>query len=374
MSEPLSPDPKPVPAGASGVLPVPSAAPAEPLPPAGHELLIAWSRANPMPAALLGALILTLTVFYGWVPLFYVPASHRFITLSRWISEAWNPETHYSHGPLVPFVILFLLWNALPKLRDARPVPSMAGLVPFAFGVGLYLLSARALQPRLGWGGLPFLLWGGVLYAAGWRWVRTLFFPILCVFFLIPVPGIDQATVRLQYMSTNAASIVCNAIGLKMVAVGTTLRAVDDSFQFQVIGDCSGINSLMAITLMTAVFAHLTQDRLWKMLVLFASSVPVALIGNVGRLTGIMLVAKCFGQAAGGWFDNIAAYLISFPFAFGMLCLVNKLLNWNAPPSSTGGSPRRSAPGDDAANFSAGSQPLAVAGTPGGIKTSTYDY
>ncbi len=319
MSEPLSPNP--VPAGAP-------AAPVALPPPLGHELLLGWIRANPTPAALLGALVATLGAFYAAVPLFYVPATHRFITLSRWIWDAWNPETHYQHGTLVPFIILFLIWNALPKLRGVRPKPSLAGLVPFVLGVGLYLLSARALQRRLGWAGLPFMLWGGVLYAAGWRWARVLLFPILCVFFLIPVPGIDQATVQLQYMSTKAASVVCNAIGLKMVAVGTTLRAVDDSFQFQVIGDCSGINSLMAITLMTAVFAHLTQDHLWQKLLLFASSVPVALVGNVMRLTGIMLVAKCFGQAAGGWFDNIAAYVISFPFAFGTLCLVNKLLNW----------------------------------------------
>ena len=115
-----------------------------------------------------------------------------------------------------------------------------------------------------------------------------------------------------------------------MVASGVTLRAVDESFQFQVIGDCSGINSLMAITLMTAVFAHLTQDRLWKKLALFTASIPVALIGNMARLVSIMVVAKCFGQqAAGGWFHEISAYIISFPLAFTALCVVNKLLNWH---------------------------------------------
>lgn len=368
MSALLSSDPAPAPAGAP-------AAPA-PLPPMGHELLLAWGRANPTPAALLGALVVTLAVFYAAVPLFYVPAAHHFITFSRWIWDAWNPETHYGHGPLVPLIILFLIWNALPKLRGVQPKPSLVGLVPFVFGVGLYLLSARALQPRIGWAGLPFMLFGGVLYAAGWRYARVLLFPILCVFFLIPVPGIDQATVQLQYMSTKAASIACNAIGLKMVAVGTTLRAVDDSFQFQVIGDCSGINSLMAITLMTAVFAHLTQDSLWKKLLLFASSVPVALAGNVVRLTGIMLVAKCFGQAAGGWFDNIAAYLISFPFAFGMLCLVNKVLNWGKVTPPSAGRPSAPATKDDGDPHEPPARPqLAVAGgAPGAGETSTYDY
>ena len=303
-----------------------------PPPPAGHTLALAWVRANPLPATLAGTMLLTLAVFYAGVPLFFVPADKHFITAWQWIRSAWNPENHYEHGPLVPFIILFLIWNAIPKLRGLTPKPSAAGLALLAFGVLLYLISARALQPRFAWAALPFVLLGGVLYAAGKQAARVLLFPLVAIFFMIPVPDIDQATVKMQVMATAAARMACNLIGIKMISIGTSLRAVDDNFQFQVIGDCSGINSLMAITLMTAVFAHLTQDRLWKKLLLFAASAPVAIVGNFARLTAIMIMAKCFGQeVAGGWFHEASAYLVSFPFAFGSLCLVNKLLNWNAP-------------------------------------------
>ena len=321
-------------------------------------------RANPLAATLAGTLLGTLAIFYVGKPLFYVPADRHFITAWQWLRAAWNPESHYEHGPLVPFIILFLIWNALPKLRGLVPKPSIAGLAVLAFGVGLYLVSARALQPRFAWGALPFLLLGAVLFAAGWRAARVLLFPVVCIFFMIPVPDIDQATVKLQVLATAGARMACNLIGIKMVSIGTSLRAVDDSFQFQVIGDCSGINSLMAITLMTAVFAHLTQDRLWKKLLLFCASVPVAIIGNFARLTAIMIMAKCFGQGmAGGWFHEVSAYIVSFPFAFGALCVVNKLLNWNQPAVVR--PPRQ--PGTDAKTT-----PVANPGVPG--KTLSYDY
>ena len=319
--------------------PTPAAATPAPLP-AGHTVALAWARANPVAASLLGAVLVVLTIFYTAIPLF-TEANRQLITPLAWIRGAWNPESHYEHGPLVPLIILFLVWTALPKLRGVEPRPSWVGLVPLLFGVVLYLLGVRALQPRITWGGLPFILWGGVLYAAGWRAARVLLFPIACVFFMIPVPGIDQTTVKMQVLATQAAAAICNFIGIKMVASGVTLRALDDRFQFQVIGDCSGINSLMAITLMTAVFAHLTQDRFWKKLVLFASSVPVAIIGNLARLTSIMIVAKCFGQGAANGFHEISAYVVSFPFAFGSLCLINLLLNWRAAPRrNDGGTPR----------------------------------
>jgi exosortase len=297
--------------------------------PAGHTLALEWMRADPLSAALVAALLATLAIFYAAVPIFPAAASPIRLTALGWVRRAWNPETHYEHGPLVPLIALFLVWNALPKLRNVRPVPSNLGLLPLLFGVGLFLISARSLQARLALSALPFLLEGIILFAAGKRYARVLLFPVCCLFFLIPLPGVDQATVRLQLLVTQAANLICNVIGIHLMAVGTTLRAVDQSFNFEIAGGCSGINSLMAITLMTAVFAHLTENRLWKQIVLFAASVPVAIIGNIARLVSIMIVAKCFGQTiAGGWFHDISAYVVSFPFAFGALCLVHKALNW----------------------------------------------
>ena len=133
----------------------------------------------------------------------------------------------------MPLIIAFLVWHAVPSLRGITLRPSAWGLVPLVMGVLLYLLGARALQPRITWGGLPFILLGGVIYAIGWRAARVMLFPILCIFFMIPVPGIDQATVKLQIMATKSAALICNFIGIKMQAVGTSLHAVDESFQLR---------------------------------------------------------------------------------------------------------------------------------------------
>ncbi len=342
--------------------PPPSPSPAAQPPPAGHTVALEWMQADPAAAALAGLLLATLAVFYAAVPLFPIAASTMRLTTLGWARGAWNPETHYEHGPLVPFIALFLVWNALPKLRGVRPAPSNWGLLPLLFGVFLFVVSARSLQARIALAALPFLLIGLVLFAAGRQYARVLAFPCACLFFLIPLPGIDQATVRLQLLVTQAANLICNLIGIHLMAIGTTLRAVDQSFNFEIAGGCSGINSLMAITLISAVFAHLSENRLWKQIILFAASVPVAIIGNIARLVAIMIVAKCFGQqVAGGWFHDISSYVVSFPFAFGALCLVHMALNWtpgaasSAPPSPR---PRRAITPDPG----------------GGPEAPSYDY
>lgn len=299
-----------------------------------------------------------IAAFYGWTPLF-----GQGVSTFAWAWSAWNPETRYEHAKLVPLIIAFLVWNALPKLRATPVAPSNLGWWPIAAGIVFFLIAARTLQPRIALFSLPLFALGISLYLGGKPITRVLLFPIACLLFLIPLPGIDQATVRLQLFATVAAKVLCGFIGIPLVAIGTTLRAVDQSFQFEIIGDCSGINSLMAITLMTAIFAHLTQDRLWKKLVLFAASIPVAVIGNIARITAVMIVARCFGQKiAGGWFHEISAYVVSFPFAFGSLCIVHKALNWRR--ASAGGGPRPA--------VAASSLAAAAATLPTG--KVTYDY
>jgi exosortase/archaeosortase family protein len=83
----------------------------------------------------------------------------------------------------------------------------------------------------------------------------------------------------------------------------------------------------MAIAMLSAIYGHYTQDRLWKKLVLFAASLLFAIVGNAGRLVSIMVVARLFGQnLAGGPYHEISGYL-SFPFAIGAMVLFAKLLN-----------------------------------------------
>ena len=284
-----------------------------------------WLLARPVRLALVAGIVGTLTFFFGWAKLF---SAHQ-LSAFRWAWDAWNPETNYEHAVLVPPVALVLLWLALPRLRGLRPVSSPWGLAVLGLGVLLFLAAARTLQPRVALAAFPVLLFGTVLYVWGGPAARILRFPIGFLLFMIPLPGLEQATVKLQILSTQGAAALCQLVGLHMRAAGTTLRAADESFKFEIAGGCSGINSLMAITMLTAIFVHLTQDQLWKKLLLLALSAVFAVVANVIRLTSIMVVARFFGQGfAGGKYHDVSAFVVSLPIAFGAMWLASKAINW----------------------------------------------
>ena len=285
-----------------------------------------WTAREPISALLLAALAGTFVYFFGFLPLF----SGRGLSTLVWAWQAWNPETNYEHAKLIPLIVLYLVWYDREKLRQAPLGSSRWGWAFIGFGLFLFVAGARTLQARLALTALPFLLFGVVLCVWGKAVARVLLFPIAFLLFMVPLNFLTQATARLQFLETGIASAVCNFFGLGVYTVGTAVHAANGAFQFEVDEGCSGIRSLMAIAMLSAIYGHLTQDRFWKKLLLFAAALVFAIIGNAGRLISIFVVARLFGQdIAGGLYHNIAGYL-SFPFAIAAMLLFGKFLNYKA--------------------------------------------
>lgn len=282
-----------------------------------------WIKADPPGAFLLCASAAILVYFFGFVPLF----SNGRLSTWTWAWQAWNPETNYEHAKLIPLIVAFLVWHSRDRLRAAEIGSSRWGWLFIAIGLILAVGGARTLQARLTLAAIPFLLYGVVLYVWGRQIARVLLFPIAFLLFMVPLNFLTQATVPLQFFETRVASTVANAVGIPVYSDGSVINAANDSFHFHVDEGCSGIRSLMAIAMLSAIYGHFTQDRLWKKLALFAAAIVFAIIGNAGRLVSIIVVARLFGaDLAGGPYHEISGYL-SFPFALGAMVLFGKLLN-----------------------------------------------
>jgi exosortase len=117
---------------------------------------------------------------------------------------------------------------------------------------------------------------------------------------------------------------------MDLVRQGNTITILSGSGEssMDIAEGCSGIRSLMALTMIAAVFAHYTQKSLWKKAVLFGSSLPLAIIGNFGRIFTILVIAQMgFADFAMKTFHDWAGLLFFFPIALSGLYLIDYLLN-----------------------------------------------
>ena len=249
---------------------------------------------------------------------------------------AWNPENSQEHSVIVLPLAIALVWRHRHELRAAPKKPSNAGLAFVGLGIGFFLLGVRCLQPRFAICALPLLIYGGVRFLWGRAVGRIFIFPCLFLLFMIPVGGFVQGTVSLQLLVSSSVKALSALIGVRIEAIGTTLRALDGSFDFEIAEGCSGIRSLMAMTMLSALYVHFTQREVWKQIAIFAGSVVFALIGNIGRVFSVILFARFISPRIAGTIYHDYSGFIFFPIAVLAMMGFSRLLNHDWSRASPG--------------------------------------
>ena len=281
------------------------------------------SDRNPFEFILLATIAATIVAFFGFVKL-YAGQS-----IMVWAWEHWVARMNQEYGKLVIPISLALAWYHRKEVGSTVKRGSNWGLLFVAVGCGFVLLGVRAVEPRITMLSIPFLIFGIVLFLWGAPVARILTFPIAFLWFMIPVGALQQTSFRLQFLITGAMEKLAPLIGVKLITVGTTLSEASGAWGFDIAEGCSGIRSLVAIIMLTTIYAHLCERILWKKIVLVICSIGFAIIANIGRVFTIILLARLgYPKFAGGFYhEYISGYLLSFPFALGAMLVCHKLLN-----------------------------------------------
>lgn len=249
-------------------------------------------------------------------------------SLFHWMANRWVNFSDLNYCLFLPFVSLWAIWRQRKKLAAAPRAVDLRGLLLFAAGVFLHWAGYRAQQPRISMVALVLLLWTVPFVLCGWRFARELLFPAGYLLLTVPLNFLDSLTSPLRIFSAWVAATVLNGFGLHVQQIGSGLYSTAaNSFALEVAPECSGLHSLLAMTALMGAYAWISQPTQLKKWILFACSVPVALVANIVRILLVVLVAALFGQerATGLWHDW-SGYPV---FVVGILLMlaVDKLLN-----------------------------------------------
>jgi exosortase len=136
---------------------------------------------------------------------------------------------------------------------------------------------------------------------------------------MIPVNFLEQQVAfPLRLLVTDASVAVAKVLQIPVRKVGSQIFDVSGRFQYDVAAACSGIRSLTTLLCIGAVFGYLTQEKSWKRAVLFFAAIPLAVLGNIIRVTLIIIAADWFGQGAGKKVHDMGGFVI---FVVVLLCL-----------------------------------------------------
>lgn len=213
----------------------------------------------------------------------------------------WHRQEEYSHGFMIPVVTLWLLWTRHQALRDNIGKPSWAGLILILLAGVLNLigdLSGAFIFSQIGF----VVALNGILLAIGGYWLwKAGFIPLAFLLFAIPLPGFVDAelTLRLQLVSSELGAFFIRMLGIPVYLDGNIIDMGD--YKLQVVEACSGLRYLYPFLSLSFLAAYLFHTTLWQRILVFMSSIPIA-IGMNGFRIGLvgMLVDRWGPQMADG--------------------------------------------------------------------------
>jgi exosortase D (VPLPA-CTERM-specific) len=249
-----------------------------------------------------------------------VIAAIYYTALKYLILHDWARED-YSHCYLIPFVVLYLLWEKREELTDLRSEVSWVGVFLLAFGIFLFWLGELGGEFFTIYISLWFVVLGLVWLHVGWRKIRVMAFPLFIVLMVFPFPRFinDKILLNLKLISSKLGVMMLRFYGMSVYREG---NVIDLGFtQLQVVDACSGLRYLFPLMFLGLILAYWLKGRLWKRVALFLSSIPIAIVVNSLRIAVTGALSDFWGPAvAEGFLHGFSGWLI-FLFAFGILLM-----------------------------------------------------
>ncbi|RYX82806.1 exosortase/archaeosortase family protein [bacterium] len=231
---------------------------------------------------------------------------------------SWSGDEYYSHGPLLPLISAYLIWQLRDALRQAWNPNSktfwgfailLLGLGVAFFGFLVDINFVRAFS-------IPLVLLGIARICGGGKFECLLRFPILLFAAGVPISRVVVQTfsVPLQKLAAGCASLLLGVMGLSVESDGVNIFTPQYNFVVDV--PCSGLKTVTALLTVGLVVAYMLKGlSIWSRILLASSSVLVAIVTNVIRIIIIIMIGIYYGkEAAEGFlhgFSNVVTMVLS---------------------------------------------------------------
>jgi exosortase len=247
----------------------------------------------------------------------------------------WYTIPDYSHGFLVPFFALFLLWDKRKTLRNTRIRQSWRGIPLVVFGIIVLILGVYGVDLFTARISFVFLLAGLIWTLFGSAMLRELRFPLMVLVLAIPFPTIlfNQITFPLQLFASRIASDILPLLGVPVLLEGNVIQL--PIMKLEVAEACSGIRSLMSLFTLAVFYGYFLERTTSRRWILALAAIPIAVTANVFRIVGTGLCVQYWDpEKALGFFHEFSGWVM-FVISLGCLYLVHRLMRLISPAKAS---------------------------------------
>jgi exosortase len=187
-----------------------------------------------------------------------------------------------------------------------------------AGALALHVIAYQVQQTRISIIAFSVGLYGLLGLTWGKRFMVHSFFPMVLFVFAIPLSTVSETlTYPLRIMVTKVSWAIGHyVLAMPITRVGSQI--IGPEGVYDVVAACSGIRSLTALGAITMIYAFVGFATVGKRLAVLLAAFPLAVAGNVARVTTVIILGDVFGK---DFAMQVEQYLGLVTFSVALICL-----------------------------------------------------
>jgi exosortase B len=234
------------------------------------------------------------------------------------------------HGPIILVVAMWFLWRKREALTALPAQPHLLlGYGSLVLAMLLYAVGRSQAILMFEVGALIPTLAGLLLLSRGVAGLRTAWFPLFFLLFMVPLPDVlvSTMTTPLKSLVSAAAASIMSGLGYPVGRSGVILTV--GQYQLLVADACAGLNSMFTLEALGLIYMQLMNyTSPWRNSFLAIVLIPISVMANIVRVIILVLVTYHFGDEAGQGFVHGFAGMVLFMVALMMMLVVDNLWGW----------------------------------------------
>jgi exosortase len=217
------------------------------------------------------------------------------------MADAWRVDSYAGHGMFVPLFSALLVWFDRERIRARAGSGHPAGALMILAALGVLGLGYSGESLLVRGVSLVMAVAGAVLWIWGAGCLRATAFPVAFLVFMVPLPRavVGAVTLDLQLFAASFAAGALRLMGIPVYRTGAVIEL--PSMTLEVAEICNGLRFLLALVVLTAAFAQVSQRTVARKILLVSAAIPVAILANAIRVATIGLGVQYIGpEAASG--------------------------------------------------------------------------
>lgn len=237
----------------------------------------------------------------------------------------WSRSETFTHGFLVPPIVLWLVWRKRQRIAVLAPQPTLGAFLIIALTAFVWLMGELAAINALTQLALVALLVLAVFSVLGWSVSRLIVFPLGFLFFAVPIG--EFLLPQFMEWTANFTVFALRLSGIPVYREG--LNFVIPSGRWSVVEACSGVRYLIASLTVGTLFAYLNYFSYKRRVIFVAVSIIVPVVANWMRAYMIVMLGHLSGNKLAVGVDHLIYGWLFFGVVIMLMFIIG--IRWAEP-------------------------------------------